>query len=1210
MKKLSFASILICVLVACFFLLPQQVNAETEGVYTYTVSKDQATITGFSGGESGDIVVPATLGGYPVVAIGNNVYRDCYAITSVTIPNSVTAIGSSTFANCISLRSVSFSNNLTSIGASAFSGCISLTSVTIPDSVTSIDNYAFADCSKLANVTLSKSLQYLGGAAFSGTALTNIEIPKSLTSCGLQYNWEYTYNGVSYSMSAGPFAQLDTLKQVAFEEGTTVVASNLFCGCTGLEQIVIPDTVEVIHTNAFNRCLRLSSVTLGSGVKTIENNAFECCVSLGTINIPNSVALIGNGAFANCSSLVSVSFSNNLTSIGASAFSGCISLTSVTIPDSVTSIDNYAFADCSKLANVTLSKSLQYLGGAAFSGTALTNIEIPKSLTSCGLQYNWEYTYNGVSYSMSAGPFAQLDTLKQVAFEEGTTVVASNLFCGCTGLEQIVIPDTVEVIHTNAFNRCLRLSSVTLGSGVKTIENNAFDCCISMDSIIIPNSVTAIGSGTFANCISLRSVSFSSNLTSIGYYAFSGCISLTSVTIPDSVTSIDNYAFADCSKLANVTLSKSLQYLGGAAFSGTALTNIEIPKSLTSCGLQYNWEYTYNGVSYSMSAGPFAQLDTLKQVAFEEGTTVVASNLFCGCTGLEQIVIPDTVEVIHTNAFNRCLRLSSVTLGSGVRTIENNAFDCCVSLYTLNLSRALVTIGNRAFVDCTSLVSVTIPDSVTSVDNYAFADCSKLANVTLSKSLQYLGGAAFSGTALTNIEIPKSLTSCGLQYNWEYTYNGVSYSMSAGPFAQLDTLKQVAFEEGTTVVASNLFCGCTGLEQIVIPDTVEVIHTNAFNRCLRLSSVTLGSGVKTIENNAFDCCVSLASIDIPDSVTAIRNYAFSSCNLLTEIIFDGDAPTIDSKAFYAVTASAYYPDDMETWTEEVMKPYGGTLTWLPHCRIPGRVDSWNVSLSDNLIVNFYMKINEKIADTARVRIYVGDTSVTYRVANMEQTEDGLYIARVPVSAAQMSDYILVTVLNCTHIGETQTYTVRQYADIILGDESYSKYHQLVREMLNYGAAAQLYFDYEADNLANTGITDAGTVKIPGSIDDEFAISGEADGVAFYGASLVFRDRIAVRYYFEFAGAIKNYQFTVNGQTYAPQLKDGLYYVEVDGILPQDLDESITLTITDPAEKVLSVSYSPLTYISRMNQKGDEVTKNLVKALYNYYLAAKAVAAEV
>lgn len=73
---------------------------------------------------------------------------------------------------------------------------------------------------------------------------------------------------------------------------------------------------------------------------------------------------------------------------------------------------------------------------------------------------------------------------------------------------------------------------------------------------------------------------------------------------------------------------------------------------------------------------------------------------------------------------------------------------------------------------------------------------------------------------------------------------------------------------------------------------------------------------------------------VPNSVTSIGAYAFSECYSLTEIIFEGGAPEIGSDCFgdcfSAVAATAYYPADNPTWTEEKLQDYGGTLTWVAY----------------------------------------------------------------------------------------------------------------------------------------------------------------------------------------------------------------------------------------------------------------------------------------
>ena len=111
-------------------------------------------------------------------------------------------------------------------------------------------------------------------------------------------------------------------------------------------------------------------------------------------------------------------------------------------------------------------------------------------------------------------------------------------------------------------------------------------------------------------------------------------------------------------------------------------------------------------------------------------------------------------------------------------------------------------------------------------------------------------------------------------------------------------------------------------------------------------------------------------------------------------------------------------------------------------------------------------------------------------------------------------------------------------------------------------------------------------------------------LSFHGASLVYRDRIAVRYYF--TGDVTGCTFSANGNTYTPVAKDGLHYVEIPDILPQNLDQQITLTVTDANGNTLTVAYSPMNYIVRMNEKGSDTLKALVKALYNYHLATKAL----
>ena len=181
---------------------------------------------------------------YSVTSIGQEAFRDCSKLTSITIPNSVTSIGEYAFRGCTSLTSVTIPNGFTSIGEYAFSGCSGLTSITIPNSVTSIGRYAFSNCSSLTSVT----------------------IPNSVTSIG-----EYAFRG-----------------------------------CTSLTSVTIPNSVTSIRNYAFSGCSSLTSVTIPNSVTSIGEWAFYDCSSLTSITIPNSVTSIGISAFRGCSGITAI----------------------------------------------------------------------------------------------------------------------------------------------------------------------------------------------------------------------------------------------------------------------------------------------------------------------------------------------------------------------------------------------------------------------------------------------------------------------------------------------------------------------------------------------------------------------------------------------------------------------------------------------------------------------------------------------------------------------------------------------------------------------------------------------------------------------------------------------------------------------------------------------------------------------------------------
>ena len=147
--------------------------------YTYTTSNGQLTITRYTG-PGGAVVIPATINGRPVTRIGDYAFSQKSAITSVTIPTSVTRIGGGAFVYCTGLTSIEVDPlNSSYVGLEGVLFNKSLTSLvqypggkagsyTIPDSVTSIGGFAFAHCTGLTGVYFQGQPPRLLSGPFEG----------------------------------------------------------------------------------------------------------------------------------------------------------------------------------------------------------------------------------------------------------------------------------------------------------------------------------------------------------------------------------------------------------------------------------------------------------------------------------------------------------------------------------------------------------------------------------------------------------------------------------------------------------------------------------------------------------------------------------------------------------------------------------------------------------------------------------------------------------------------------------------------------------------------------------------------------------------------------------------------------------------------------------------------------------------------------------
>lgn len=158
-------------------------DAANEQLFDFEFTPDNtAVIVKHYKGTAADVTIPSRYKGKPVTVIDPVAFYNNSAVTSVTIPDSVTAIPDYAFGFCSQLTNISIPNSVTFIGFSAFNSCTSLKSITLPSSLSTIQSYAFYNCGNLKTIRIPVSVTSIGNCAFDVCpSLMTVTYPGSKT---------------------------------------------------------------------------------------------------------------------------------------------------------------------------------------------------------------------------------------------------------------------------------------------------------------------------------------------------------------------------------------------------------------------------------------------------------------------------------------------------------------------------------------------------------------------------------------------------------------------------------------------------------------------------------------------------------------------------------------------------------------------------------------------------------------------------------------------------------------------------------------------------------------------------------------------------------------------------------------------------------------------------------------------------------------------
>ncbi|MBQ2940163.1 MAG: hypothetical protein IJE00_07335 [Clostridia bacterium] len=218
-------------------------------------------------------------------------------------------------------------------------------------------------------------------------------------------------------------------------------------------------------------------------------------------------------------------------------------------------------------------------------------------------------------------------------------------------------------------------------------------------------------------------------------------------------------------------------------------------------------------------------------------------------------------------------------------------------------------------------------------------------------------------------------------------------------------------------------------------------------------------------------------------------------------------------------------------------------------------------------------------DVTELQLAVTADGVTQYLPIPNNGIDTVYTVTMSTAAKDMTAEYTLQVVDADKqaVGASRTTSIRQYAETLLTGNYSDSVKAVAKAMLNYGAAAQVYFETRIDDLANADYElDLTAVDVSGIADTV----KENSLPSYLGCSLILKSETHIRLYF--TEAVTDAQQTGNR-----------YYLSIDGIGADDLNTVYTVEVDGATYRLSALSLAKTVIEGEYSEDFKDLMRTLV-----------------